>query len=201
MGARYDAPDSFDGANIVELSLDKGLKIVGASREGLKDLSREKGRADFTRLRLNASRLQRVWRRLSLFADIRSQFANSKLLASEEFGLGGEGCGRAYDPAQVAGDDGVCLLAELRYGHNFGAEFLRGYQVYGFYDVGRVWRKHPGALENSARLSSAGLGVRFNVTEWLSGSFESTWPLVRKADSQKIDVDSWRGFFTLTARF
>lgn len=205
LGAHYDAADGSGGINMLGLHLDRGLSLLGASRKGSTDLSREKGRADFTRLRLNASRLQRLGDRWSLLADFRSQLAASKLLASEEFGLGGEGCGRAYDPAQVTGDDGACLLAELRYGHNLGAKALQGYQLYGFYDVGRIWRKDPGALDESANLSSAGVGVRFNFTEWLSGSLEAAFPLVEKADmkagSQAMKTAPRRGFFTLTARF
>ena len=205
LGARYDNADGSGGVNMLGLHLDRGLNILGASGRGSADLSREKGRADFTRLRLNASRLQRLGPRWSLLADFRSQLAASKLLASEEFGLGGEGCGRAYDPAQVAGDDGACLLAEVRYGHSPGARALQGYQIYGFYDVGRVWRKDAGALEKKADLSSAGLGVRFNFTEWLSGSLEAAWPLVEKADKnagqQAMKGASRRGFFTVTARF
>ncbi len=159
LGAHYDSADGLGGVNMLGLGLDRGLNVMGESRRGSKDLSREKGRADFTRLRLNVSRLQRLGDRWSLLADFRSQLAASKLLASEEFGLGGEGCGRAFDPAEVTGDDGACLLAEVRYGHNLGAGALQGYQIYGFYDVGRVWRKDPGALRKKADLSSAGLGV------------------------------------------
>ncbi|MCY3670024.1 MAG: hypothetical protein OXH14_02995, partial [Alphaproteobacteria bacterium] len=98
---------------------------------------------------------------------------------------------------EVAGDDGACLLAEVRYGHSPGAGALQGYQRYGFYDVGRVWRKDPGALRKKADLSSAGLGVRLNFTEWLSGSLEAAWPLARKAEGPE---DSRRGFATVTAR-
>ena len=198
LDARYDSADGLGGVNMLGLGLDRGLNVMGASRKGTTDLSREKGRADFTRLRLNASRLQRLGARWSLLADFRSQLAASKLLASEEFGLGGEGCGRAFDPAEVAGDDGACLLAEIRYGHSLGAGALQGYQIYGFYDVGRVWRKDPGALRKKADLSSAGLGVRLNFTEWLSGSLEAAWPLARKAEGPE---DSRRGFATVTARF
>ena len=205
LGVLYDSADGFGGINMLGLHFDRGLDMLGASKRGSTDLSRERARADFTRLRFNASRLQRLGDRWSLLADFRSQLAASKLLASEEFGLGGEGCGRAYDPAQVTGDEGVCFLAELRYGHNLGAEGLAGYQIYGFYDAGRVWRMDSRALDKKADLSSAGLGMRFNFTEWLSGSLEAAWPLVRKADmkaaSQAMKTASRRVFFTLTARF
>lgn len=201
LGALYDSADRFGGVNQLGMDLDQGTSMLGASKEGSTDLSREKGRADFTRLRLAASRLQRLGRHWSLLAGFSSQVAASKLLASEEFGIGGERCGRGYDPSEVTGDHGVCLLAEVRYGRNLGTRGMAGYQVYGFYDVGGVWRRDPGALEKKADLSSVGLGVRFNFTESLSGSFEAAWPQTKEADSRVIDVDSRRGFFILTARF
>ena len=200
LGMLYDSADSFGGINQVGLDIDQGLKILDASKRGSPDLSRERGRADFTRLRLSASRLQRLDGHWSLLASFMSQFASSKLLASEEFGVGGERCGRAYDPSEVTGDHGACLLVEMRYGRNFGAQG-GSYQLYGFYDVGGVWRRDPGALEKKADLSSTGLGLRINFTEWLSGSLEAAWPLTTEADSRKIDVGSRRGFFTLTGRF
>ena len=201
LGALWDGTDGSGGVNMLGLHLDQGLNILGATGKGTRDLSRERGRADFTRFRLNASRLQRLGVRWSLLVDFTSQFATSKLLASEEFGLGGEGCGRAYDPAQVSGDHGACLLMEVRYGRSTGVKALQGYQIYGFWDTGHVWRKHPGALEKKTDLSSAGLGVRFNFTESVSGSLEAAWPLARKADSQRIDSRSRRVLFNLTARF
>ena len=201
LGMRYDSADRLGGLNQLEFGLDQGIDILGASREGSKNLSREKGRMDFTKLRLSASRLQRVDHRWSVFAGFASQLALSKLLASEEFGVGGERCGRGYNPSQVTGDTGICSQVEVRYGHNLGARALAGYQLYGFYDIGGVWRKHPGALEKKADLSSAGFGARFNFNEWLSGSLEAAWPQTRKADSQELDIDSRRGYFTLHARF
>lgn len=201
LGMLYDTTDRFGGINLLGMHLDQGLDIAGASERDSVDLSREGGRANFTKLRLTALRLQQLGQNWSLLADLRSQFAMSKLLASEEFGLGGEGCGRAYDPAQVTGATGACLLLEVRYGHNSGAAALQGYQIYGFYDVGRVWRRSPRALEKTAGLSSTGLGVRFNFTEWLSGSLEAAWTLDRTVDSQKLKVGPRRGFFSVTARF
>lgn len=202
VGARYDSADRFGGVNQLAAGLDQGLGgMLGASKDGSTDLSREKGRADFTKLRFSASRLQQLGHRWSVFAGFNSQFSLSKLLASEEFGVGGEHCGRGYNPSQVTGDTGACLQVEMRYGHNLGARALAGYQLYGFYDVGGVWRKHPGALEKKADLSSAGFGARLNFNEWLSGSLEAAWPLTDEADSQRVDTDSKHGYFTLNARF
>ena len=201
VGAIYDSVDRFGGVNMFEAYLDQGLGILGATKPGSTDLSRARARTGFTKVRLSASRLQQLSDRWSLLASITSQFATTSLPASEEFGVGGEHCGRAYDTSEVTGDDGACLTLELRYGHNFGARFLQGYQAYGFYDVGRVRRKDPGALGKTASLTSAGIGARFNFTERLSGSIEVAWPQTKQVDSRPIDVDSKRAFLSLTLRF
>ena len=82
LGALHDSADRFGGVNQLGLDLDQGMSILGASKEGSTDLSREKGRADFTKFRLTASRLQRLGNRWSLLAGLTSQSALSKLLAS-----------------------------------------------------------------------------------------------------------------------
>ena len=198
LGALYDSIDRLGGVNQLGVRLDQGVDILGASKEGSTDLSREGGRMEFTRLSLNASRLQRLNDNWSFLTNFTSQVASTKLLASEEFGVGGERCVRGYDPSEVTGDQGYCVLLEMRYGQNVDTT---GYQLYGFYDTGEVRRRLPGALGKTARLASAGLGVRLNYREQLSGSFEITWPQMNIVDTRSIDVGSNRIFFNLTARF
>ncbi len=201
IGARYDSSDRFGGINQVGLRLDQGMDVLGASKEGTPVLSREKGQVDFTKVLLDVSRLQRLSGNLSFLTSFKSQFTSSKLLASEEFGIGGERCVRAYDPSEVTGDRGACLLLELRYGGSTGSETLTGYQLYGYLDGGTVQRVDPGALGKSARLVSAGVGTRFNYDDWLSGSLEAALPQTKRVDGRDLDVDSVRLFLNLTARF
>ena len=183
------------------VNVDQGLGFLGASREGTTNQSRQGARSDFTKARITASRLQRLGGRFSLLASFASQFSFAKLPASEEFGVGGERCGRAYDASEITGDHGACLLLEMRYDHRLAANSSTGFQLYGFYDVGGVWRKVPGPLGNKAHLSSVGIGARFNVTEQLSGSLEVAWPQTNEVDDRQIDVGSRRGFIAITSRF
>ncbi len=202
VGALYDSIDRFGGVNQLGIRIDQGLDTMSASKEGSTNLSRQGGNTDFTKLWLSASRLQRINENWSFLTSFSSQFASSKLLASEEFGVGGERCVRGFDPSEVTGDHGYCFLLEMRYGQNSVTESLAGYQLYGFYDVGAVKRKPPGALGGkTASLASAGLGVRLNFEERLSGSLEVAWPQKKGVDARKIDVDANRIFFGLTARF
>ena len=201
VGVWYDSVDRFGGVHQVGLHVHQGLSMLGASPNGSRELSREQGRTNFTKLRLTAGRLQQLSPRWSLLATLTSQYALSKLLASEEFGVGGERCVRAYDLSEATGDQGVCLLGELRYGQVLDTWALAGYQVYGFSDIGGVWREDPGVLARSAHLASAGAGVRLNFTATLSGSMEVAWPLITEVDQRVLDVAPVRGFFTMTARF
>ncbi len=201
LGALYDSADRFGGINQLGLRLDQGLDILNASKEGSTDLSRPKGQVDFTKLILTASRLQRLNDSWSFFTSLKSQFTSSKLLASEEFGVGGERCVRAYDPSEVTGDRGTCLLLEMRYGQNTVSNSVVGYQLFAYYDVGVVKRIEPGALGKTAKLASYGFGTRVNYRDWLSGSFEIAWPLTKEVDSRALDVESSRLFLNLTARF
>ena len=200
--ALYDSADRSAGINQLDLKLSQGLNFFGATENRSKDLSRQNGRNDFTKFEFNASRLQRINNGLSLHVSFTSQIALSKMLSSEEFGIGGESCGRAYDPSELLGDHGACFLSELRFDDRPDSVFFKGYQIYGFHDFGRVWRKDPGALANRSSLASAGVGVRFNITNHLSGSLEIAKPLSKGVGAKRLaDAHSPRGFFNLTARF
>ena len=201
IGALYDSTDRFGGINQVGVRLDLGMDVLRASQEGTPVLSRQNGQVDFTKLLIDVSRLQRLSENWSFLTSLKTQFTSDKLLASEEFGVGGERCVRAYDPSELTGDRGACLLLEFRYGRTTGAETWTGYQVYGYLDGGTVKRVNPGALGKTASLVSVGLGTRVNYNDWLSGSLEAALPRTKRVDSRPLDVDSVRLFLNLTARF
>lgn len=48
-------------------------------------------------------------------------------------------------------------------------------------------------------LASAGVGVRFAITDWLSGSLEAGKPLTRRVDAE--EDKEWRGFFSFRAEW
>ena len=201
VGALYDSTDRFGGINQIGLRLDQGMDVLRASKEGTSALSRQNGQVDFTKLLLDVSRLQRLSENWSYLTSLKTQFTSDKLLASEEFGVGGERCVRAYDPSELTGDRGACLLLEFRYGRTTGAETWTGYQLYGYLDGGTVKRIDPGALGKSASLVSFGMGTRFNYNDSLSGSLEAAFPRTKEVDGRALDVDSVRLFLNLTARF
>jgi hemolysin activation/secretion protein len=100
----------------------------------------------------------------------------------------------------VIGDHGLAGRLELQWTPELGElPVLRGVQLYGYYDLGRVWRidGNPGGVPQS--LASAGGGLRFSLLGGLSGYAEITQPLtLTPAAEGNRDP---RFFFSITTQF
>src|SRR5690606_12442758 len=106
------------------------------------------------------------------------QWSDDPLLSAEEFGVGGMEYGRGFDPSEVIGDDGVAGKVEVQWTEPYQLSLLEDYQLFGFYDAGRVW--NDDATTNSGKketLSSTGLGVRADFSEQTSAGFMLAFPL------------------------
>ncbi len=150
------------GANITHGDLD--LSRVAADKAADAATLRTQGR--FTKLNLNASRLQRLPGNFTLLGRIEAQLAEGNLDSSEEFILGGPSGVRAYPVGEAQGDEGWLVSAELRYDWPGGTP-LGALQLSAFADTGGIRvHKNPGSMaiptasgKNSYQLSGAGLGV------------------------------------------
>ena len=114
---------------------------------------------------------------LAVFAEVDGQVSDRPLFSAEEFALGGARIGRAYDTAEISGEDGVGGVIELRYGAQV-FEWLAA-QPYVFYDAGIVWNDNAPAGADDAALNSAGAGVRLTLPYQLYLSYEAAKPLTR----------------------
>jgi len=85
------------------IQVSQGIGGLGATTEGTaaKPLSRSSGSAAFTKLNLHLIRQQSLPGSLSLQLAGAAQITGNSLLVSEQFGLGGDEFGRAFDPSQV----------------------------------------------------------------------------------------------------
>ena len=199
-GAIYDFVDRFSGINVMDALLSQGLNILDARTPGSPNLSRADGRSDFTKLVADAQRVQSLGGNWSLLAAVTGQYGFCSLLASEQFGIGGVNFVRAYDPAELTGDSGVAGKLELQYGEKATNIGLANYQLYMYYDAGRVWNRQALAGEfNTASATAAGIGARFTVTNEVSGSIEVAKPLTRNVATE--DNRNPRVFFSMVARF
>ncbi len=198
VGGAYDVLDGLQGVNRLDFEAVQGLDVAGANDAG--DLrSRSNADTTFTRFTGQYTRLQPLSQAFSLYVGLNGQYALDPLFASEEFALGGPAFGSAYDPAELTGDHGLASRVELRFSDALPEWSMDIYQLYGFYDVGKVWNRDALVGENSqASLASSGVGLRFSLTENIAGSAEIAVPLTRDVSAEGTDGDDVRGFFSLT---
>lgn len=111
-----------------------------------------------------------------------AQIADGNLLASEQLGAGGHATVRGYDEREANGDQGFLLRNELRTPFfNLGVPFQgkqAQLQLLTFLDYGMVRNRHllPGEPQR-VELSSAGLGMRFALEQYVSFRFDYGWQL------------------------
>jgi hemolysin activation/secretion protein len=192
--------DPWNGRDAMELRVHKGLDAFNASVEGDRLLTRADGSGEFVKLTGSLSRTQHLGGGLSLYLAATGQLASRALLASEEFAFGGAGFGRAYDPSELTGDRGGAVVAEIRVTGQPDIPILNFYQLYGFYDLGATYDIGVGGSEAKRSGASAGLGLRFGLTDYVSGQLELAKPMTRPV-SLEDNGKAARIFFRLSARF
>ncbi len=200
LGLSYDFVDEYRGVNLVSFNLSKGFDIFDSTKTGSENLTRETGHSDFTKLSGQALRLQQLAPSWMLLGAFSWQYSFEKLLASEEFGVGGAQFGRAYDSSEITGDQGMAFKLELQKAFQPKKKYLRDVQAYTFFDYGAVWNRIPISTGSTVQdLNSLGLGIRFNVTDMISGYLEWDKPLNQEVSAE--GNKDGRFFFSLSARF
>lgn len=205
LGGRYEFIDTLIGAaaNTIDAEVSKGLGIFGASDEGDANMTRADADPQATKLEAEIQRLQRVTSDVNVLLSARGQLASNALLSSEEFAIGGINSGRGYDPSEITGDHGISGKVELQWKEPVkfnDKSFLESYQVYGFYDIGRVWNEDATTLSQKRdSLASVGAGVRFDLPYDVEGGLAVAFPLTREV-ATKNDQDP-KYYFNLSKRF
>lgn len=195
LGVTRQRMDSWNGVNILNAEYSQGLDIFGAS--GKNDGgSRAEAAAGFKKVTAQLSREQYLGTsRWSLYGALTGQLAPNALPASEEFGLGGERFGSAYDSSELTGESGIGARIEARYlVVPDNRKFLQSAQPYAFYDVGMIHNTDPGTgIKDDQSLASAGVGVRMGFSGGYNVSLEVAQPLSREVAA--LNSDSPRIFF------
>lgn len=188
--ATYDIADTFFGdthaaSTLITTELSKGLNALGAIRTGSPNLSVANGHSDFTRLNADVTRNQSISGPFGLGLAAAAQVAASPLLSAQRFGLGGSRFGRAYEPSELLGDNGLAASIEARYNLPPSDSVFSNPQIYAFYDIGKVWNRDPALGQpKSQSLASAGPGVRFELPHQFSSNIELAQPLTRDIASR-----------------
>lgn len=203
LGGSYDFSDSWDGVNLFALDLYQGFEAFGATRNDFGAKSRARGRSDFTKLTLDVSRTQQLGSGFALVAAATGQYAATSLLSSEEFGYGGSQYGRAYDSSEITGDSGAAAKLELQYTDQIEDLGLKYYQPFVFYDFGVTHDRDPVNQKATRTGASTGVGIRFGLTDYFTGSVELDLPLTREVSANQPTGEGKdaRLFFNITARY
>lgn len=196
----YDFSDAWRGVTQLRTTLDNGLSIFGATPNDNPLASRTRGKTDFTKVEFYASRLQQLLGRWSALAQATGQVSADPLLAPEQFAIGGEPFGRAYDPSEITGDSGVAGSLEVDYSPPISPAFVKGAQLFGFYGIGEVFNRIP-TIGNQGDFSaaSAGFGFRLKITDHLTAAADVDKPLTR---APAVNGNKgWRAFFRVAAGY
>ncbi|PZQ49172.1 MAG: ShlB/FhaC/HecB family hemolysin secretion/activation protein [Micavibrio aeruginosavorus] len=206
LGGRYEFIDTLvtAAANTVDVELSKGVNIFGASEEGDENMTRDLADPEATKLEAEIQRLQRITDNFNVLLAARGQIASNALLSSEEFGVGGINSGRGYDPSEIVGDQGVSGKVELQWREplKLDTKFLESYQLFSFYDIGKVWNTDAttsGTKDDS--LTSVGFGVRMDLPMDVDAGFAVAFPLTRDVQTQSGDGKDPKYYFNLSKRF
>ena len=204
--AIYDFADRYRGVSLVALELSQGLDILDARGANEANTSREDGKAKFTKISLSGQRLQALPGNLNVQVSLTGQYAFDPLLSTEEIGLGGTAFGRAFDPSELTGDHGIAgsleLIAPSAWASTLGLTDQLQIQPYVYFDAGTVWNENKAQDSDDgsrATLRSLGTGLRFDLTQSLSGELELARPLDRRPTTE--GTTDWRFFFRILARY
>jgi hemolysin activation/secretion protein len=190
--------DRWGGLGSLRASATQGINIFDATRRGDPNKSRATASGEFTRFNIELSRIQPLTEGLYVRVGAVAQLTDDSLLASEEFGLGGVQYGRAYDPSEITGDEGVAGKVELFY--TLPPQGFATIEPYVYYEGGEVSQNEPLPGEpRRASLESAGIGVRIGFNDRFGASIEYAQPLGRDVAAE--GNDDGRFFFSLSAAF
>ena len=200
-GGTFQFADSLLGINTLTGEVSQGLDVLNASQKPGTFPTRALGEPEFFKVTAEVSRVQRITQHLEAYFAAAGQYSAHALLASEEFGVGGASFGSAYDNSEITGENGFAGRFEMRLNNPVSFQpFLNNYQFYGFTDGGQVYDRDnatPKARKRS--LVSAGGGLRLDLNEHFSGSFEVAVPLTAPVATE-LDKDP-RYFGAVSARF
>lgn len=188
----------YQGRTVGSLILSQGLDIFDARSD-----STPLGRTNFFKANMSLARVQTLPSNFSATIGFAGQFAGSYLLSSEQFAYGGERFGRAFQPAEMTGDHGIVVFAELHYIREdinlLG--IVKRFDIYAFWDWGRVWAKDTAFQPARQTAQSAGVGLRLTLFKYLTAQFEAAKPIQRSPAASFSDPNDWQFRFKLRIEY
>ena len=180
LGLVFQQAGWLGGSTNAGVSIFRGLPWLGSMESGAALPSVGGFDPDFTRVAINAQRIQPLGPRFSALLAMQGQYTRDILLSGEQISFGGGAIGRGYDPSIVAGDRGLGGVAEIRYDARLPTQpSLNSLQLYTFLDRARVQSLANGtAPKVGTTIGSWGAGARL-------GLFSSAYVDLRFADATR----------------
>ncbi len=148
--------------------------------------SKVNGKASFHYLDGRGIWAHQITDRLSFAQMFSWQYSGTPLLATEEMSIGSSNFGRGYDSAEITGDHGIGGVFELRYMLPKFSKYIDFIQLFGSYGLGYVKNSRLKIdSERSASVASVAAGVRGQLFDHLSFSYEAAKPLTRTVALRK----------------
>lgn len=170
----------------------QGLGALGA-----RTLDPVSSKLDFRKLNLKLAFNLQLVPQLVLRLNGAAQLTGDRLPAAEQFALGGEEFGRAYEAAAIVGDEGQAGSVELAWRPTRLPTLLEGSEAYAFADAGQVsFKSRFGLAQQTQGLASAGGGVRLSLGGHTLLGLEAAKAL-RDIDPLTPGGHGWRGVFTV----
>jgi len=156
--------DTFGGGGWDSFSISSAFGDIDIQTPAARvaDLATARSNGGYSKVTFEADRLQNLFGPVSLYANIRGQFASKNLDVSEKMELGGAYAVRAYPEGEAYADEGYVLTLETRLLLPKLFESLPGQmQLVGFVDTGTATlNKNPWFVgKNTRTLSGAGVGL------------------------------------------
>jgi hemolysin activation/secretion protein len=205
-GVDVDFSDRW-GRTILTAEVNQGLSgIMGAMEDKDPRASRTGAGAKFTKGVFNLFRLQPMPYETSLLWKNTAQYTNHRLIAAEQFQIGGATSVRGYPPAEFSGDDGLYTSLELSIPWYFLSRTARvpfyskdrlydALRFVVFWDWACIGRTAPAAGEDKREtLRGAGFGMRRNLSEHLDFRVEVGYPLGGPTPSDGDHMHPWVEF-------
>lgn len=164
VGLEGEHHDHLWGGGWTSYSVNWGLGDLNIKTPLVRELDATTSRTNgsYQKVSYEVSRLQELSGPVSLYGDVRGQFASKNLDSSEKMELGGAYGVRAYPEGEAYGDQGYILTAEARLRLARLSEMMGGQvQAVAFVDHGEITlNKNPWLPgRNHRHLSAAGVGL------------------------------------------
>jgi hemolysin activation/secretion protein len=174
-----DLRDDLSGGGVSAWSLGwtRGDNRFDDAEAELSDAATAQTRGRFSKWNGNASRLQQLGARDTVYVNLGLQWADGNLDSAEKMTIGGPYTVRAYDIGAVSGDTGYLASAEWR--HDLGAVAAGSLQATAFVDTARVKINRDAWTSgtNTARLSGAGVGLAWSGPDAWRASLAVATPI------------------------